>query len=410
MTIMSNGTAAAPRDGHGPGRFGAWLSGAWAVVGMELRQRLRSRGWYIMLVVWMAVIAIVTAFTWSSWKAQSSYNNGDFGYVGPQLGSMIFEVVLAFVLLFALLVAPALSANAVNGDRAAGTLAILQVTLLRPGQLLWGKFLASWIAGLAFLVASLPFLVFAVLQGGLGAWQIVVALAMLAVEVGIVCAIGVGISALATRPLFSIVVTYMVVAALGLGTLVAFGLGSLVSEGTVEANQVYYKNAAAYQGSGDSSGDGEYVDGTYVDGGSPDLYPAPPQPKDITGQNAEYACFGPLVEQRAARTERVAWILGLNPFVVVADAIPFPLHAGDRSYSGGAFESISQGVRYLQAGPDATYQCAGGKVAPSYIEQKVPLWPLGLGLQLLVAAGILALGWRALRTPARRLPKGTRVA
>ena len=45
-----------------------------------------------------------------------------------------------------------------------------------------------------------------------------------------------------------------------------------------------------------------------------------------------------------------------------------------------------------------------------YLDQKTPLWPLGLGLQLLVAAGIVALGWRALRTPAGKLPKGTRVA
>ena len=74
------------------------------------------------------------------------------------------------------------------------------------------------------------------------------------------------------------------------------------------------------------------------------------------------------------------------------------------------FEMISQSARYAQAGPDATYQCANGKVAPLYLSKQAPLWPLGLGLQLLVAAGVLTLSWRALRTPAGKLPKGTRVA
>ena len=378
-----------------------YSSGVSAVVGMELRQRLRSRGWYIMLAIWFALIWLVTALTWISWKAQSGYNfDPGFGRVGP--GPLIFEAVLAFVLLFGLLVAPAFSANAISGDRAAGTLAIMQVTLLRPGQLLWGKFLASWIAALAFLVVSVPFLIFGISQGGLGVGYIVVGLLMLAGELGVVCALGVGISALANRPLFSIVVTYLTVAALAFGKLIAFGLGMMLSNGTVQANQSYYKNMEMYQGP--EGPDAEYLDG--------DMYPAPPKPKDITDENNEYACYGPLVEQPAPHSERVAWMLGMNPFVVVADAIPYPDRntPAQANYTSGMFEMISQSARYVQAGPEATYQCANGKVAPQYLSKQAPLWPLGLGLQLLVTAGVLALGWRALRTPAGKLPKGTRVA
>ena len=45
-------------------------------------------------------------------------------------------------LTLALLVAPALAANAISGDRAGGTLAITQVTLLSTWQLMAGKWLA----------------------------------------------------------------------------------------------------------------------------------------------------------------------------------------------------------------------------------------------------------------------------
>lgn len=380
--------AAVPLAGGGRG-FGGYVAGVVAVTSLEMRQRLRSRGWYIMLAIWFVIIGGVTALTWLSWSSQLSAN-GDFGTVDGGIsapGSLIFEVVLAFVLFFALLVAPAFSANAVNGDRAGGTLAILQVTLLRPGQILWGKFLASWLAGLAFLVASVPFLVFAILLGGLGAGHILVALLMLAVEVGMVCAVGVGVSALANRPLFSIVVTYLLVAALGLGTLIAFGLGALVATpGTVPANHSYYKEQGQVAG----------------------LEPAPPA--DITDQNSEYACYGPLTEQPAAHTERIAWLLAMNPFVVVADAIPYRAPAAQDESPSGIFEVISQLARAAEAGPAATTQCANGRVNAVYLGQTTPLWPLGLGLQLLVAAILLALGWRALRTPARKLAPGTRVA
>lgn len=382
------------------GRLGRYLEGVRAVVGMELCQRMRSRGWYIMLVIWFGLIWLVTALTWISWKAQEqSRLSWDPGTVSAGPGALIFEIVIAFVLLFGLLVAPAFSANAISGDRSAGTLAIMQVTLLRSGQLLWGKFLASWIVALAFLVVSAPFLIYGIAQGGLGFGYIFIVLLMLGVELGVACALGVGLSALVNRPLFSIVVTYLVVAALTFGTLIAFGLGASVSNGTVQVNSVYYKNVY-YQNMGGAPGQ------------DPEMYPPAPAPGEITDENAEYICFGPVRSQPAVRTERVAWMLAMNPFVVVADAIPYPNGKSQEQplFPSGIFGTISQSARFAQAGPDVTNPCVDGKVPASSFDHQVPLWPLGLGLQLVLAAGILALGWRALRTPAGRLPKGTRIA
>lgn len=372
--------APVPDPAGGRGAVAGYLAGIRDVVVLEMKQRLRSRGWYIMLAIWFVVIAMVTALTWAGWNATMEYQrsvpvpDGMPEPDGP--GSAIFEIVLAFVLLFALLVAPALSANAVNGDRAGGTLAILQVTLLTPGQILWGKFCAAWLAAIAFLAVSAPFLIFAVLLGGLTPGHVLVSLLMLAVEVAVICGIGVGISALAGRPLFSIVVTYLTVAALVVGTLIAFGLSLQLTRGTVLANQPQYKAM-------------EYMD-----------YRGP-----------EYTCEGSLLEQETHRTERVAWMLAMNPYVVVADAIPYPERpAVNYYYSGGMIENISQGARSALAGPEGTYPCANGQVQPQYLKQSTPLWPLGLALQLGLAGLLLWLGWRALRTPAGRLAQGTRIA
>ncbi len=76
----------------------------------------------------------------------------------------------------------------------------------------------------------------------------------------------------------------------------------------------------------------------------------------------------------------------------------------------GAIENISQGAGRAVAGPEETYPCANGQVKPLYLSQTTPLWPLGLALQLALAGLLLSLGWRALRTPAHRLARGTRIA
>ncbi|WP_223253067.1 ABC transporter permease [Arthrobacter sp. AFG7.2] len=369
------------QDTAGTSAPAAYLAGIRDVVVLELKQRLRSRGWYIMLAIWFVLTGVVTWLTWASWNASQAAQEAYGGFPTPEPsgpGSMIFEVVLAFVLLFALLVAPALSANAITGDRSGGTLAILQVTLLEPGQILWGKFFAAWLAALAFLVASAPFLVIGVALGGMTPGHVLVALLMLAVEVGIVCALGVGISALAGRPLFAIVVTYLTVAGLVFGTLISFGLGTGLTQGTVMASNPQYRQYAPLE--------------------SGPFGPA-------------YTCSGPLREQPALRTERVAWLLGMNPFVVVADAIPYRDRTSQAGFASiGAIEGISQAARQAMAGPDGTVPCANGVVQPTYLGQKSPLWPVGLGLQLALSALLMRLGWRALRTPARKLARGVRIA
>lgn len=345
-------------------RLGYW-KGVSTVFALEMRQRLRSRGWYVLLGVWFVVIGLVAAFT--AWVSSQSTGAGE----------TLFELMIGFVLFFGLLVAPALSANAVNGDRAAGTLAVLQVTLLRPGQLLAGKWLASWAASLGFLLASVPFLVWALALGGVRPGVAVVSLVMLGVELGVVCALGVGVSALANRPLFSIVVTYMLVALLSIGTLIAFALSMPLVKGTVQANFAQYE---------------------------------PYQPYTVPDEtfNDSYTCTGPLVEMEVSHTERSAWLLAVNPFVVVADAVPYDT----RDDAGGPMESISQSVRYVQAGPEYSGpQCINGEVRGSGdLPASFPIWPLGLAVQLAGAALLLTVARRRLLTPARRLAAGTRIA
>ncbi len=351
------------------------------VFALEMRQRLRARGWYWMLGIWFVVIGFIfvlgTAFLGTT----------------DNEGGVLFDLVVGFVLLFGLFVAPGLSANAVNGDRVGGTLAILQVTLLTPGQLLAGKWLASWVGSLAFLALSSPYIIWALALGGVNAQEAIVSLLMLAIELGVICALGVGISAIANRPLFSIVSTYMLVALLSVGTVIVFGLSTtlVMEERTVRTS--YYT----------------YPESSLESTGAP-------------VQGAEMECVTQTYVGEVPRTEYIAWLLAANPFVVVADAVPYSYAdvppvadpgmgaAGGSYYAPGVMETISQGVRAAQAGPDVEMTCEEAAQAMRPLPQEAPIWPLGLGIQLVLAAGLLLIARRRLTMPAKRLSQGTRIA
>ncbi|MFZ2526813.1 MAG: ABC transporter permease subunit [Rhodococcus sp. (in: high G+C Gram-positive bacteria)] len=336
-----------------------YLDGVLTVFGLEIRQRVRSRGWYVLLAVWFTLVCAVTAL------ADIAFDEMDFA------GQAMYELVLGFVLFFALLVVPALSANSVSGDRAAGTLAILQNTLLRPGQLLWGKWLAAWVVALGFLAVAVPALAWAVLRGDVHALSLPVLVLMVALELAVMCAVGVGISARSHRPLFAVTATYLITAFFAVGTLIGFGLSMQLVAEDVRIPRAYYE-------------------------GPSEAFP-----------NGRIVCSDTDTRLHTDyRTERIAWMLAANPFVVVADAAPRSAPDTDRGVLGG----ISEAVRTAQSGTISDNACSNGNPDGTPTRDTAPIWPLGVGIQFVVAAGLLTSGYRRTRTPIGRLPTGMRVA
>jgi ABC-type transport system involved in multi-copper enzyme maturation permease subunit len=357
--------------------FSGFLRGVGLVVALELRQRLRGVAWYIILGVFFALIALVTIGVWIV--------TGTWG----QSGGALFSSIVYFVLLLATLITPALSGNAINGEREGGTLATMQVTALTTGHIVVGKWLASWIASLALLVVTLPFLAIAVGIGEVSAMTVVSSLAVLVAELGALSAIGVGLSGVIRKPLFSVVVTYLAVAALTIGTLIAFALAGSVTQVQVTTTTV----SAEYDEEGNILGCG-----------------------DTQTYTSSVSRFDPY------------WgLLVINPYVVVADA-----SYGDFDVDGNPanlFGYISLGVREVQKPVEtevfydycelgtATYapNDIDGDGVPDPTAEEVlrsgtPNWFIGLGLQAVLGALALWGAWRATRTPAGRLAAGSRVA
>ena len=327
---------------------------------LELTQRLRSVGWYILLGVFALLLLGITALAFMVYSS------------GADIGAGVYSIVVNVVLLLVVLVSPTLSGNAINGDREAATLAAIQLTAASTGDIMVGKLLAAVATGGAFLAVALPFLAFSLLGGGANALTLLVSLLVLAAEIIIVAAIGVGLSGLIARPLFSVAATYLVVAGFTIGTLIAFALG-----GTALRSE-----ATSYSRPYDD-------DGVICDRWESYTHEVP-------------------------RFDRVWGVLAVNPFVVLADATPTEFD--EYGYPVDLFGQIKFGLRSAQQPPTEQRwdECAidpGAQRTPQeVIENSVPSWFVGLGIQVVIAGGLFAGAWARTRTPARRLPPGTRIA
>ncbi|MGV8858138.1 ABC transporter permease [Rhodoglobus sp.] len=351
----------------------AFFSGVGVILSLELRQRVRTVSWYILLAVFVALILVVTVLLSFALNGFGSTSGG---------GGGVYSTIIYFVLLLGTLVAPALSGNAINGDRDAGTLATTQVTLITTGQLIMGKFLSAWITALAFLVAAVPFLIYAAIVGQLSANTILVSIIVLAIELGVVAAVGVGLSGLMNRPLFSIVVTYLVVAALSVGTLIAFTLGGLALQTTVTTVSSY---ALEY----DSKG-------VPTSCSTPEEY-----------------------EYQTPRFDLFWGALAANPYVILADAVPTTYDSDDQPTDlFGYFKFSVRLAQLSQADGYGGSECVVGQVDQSspysnprtVIESTTPGWAVGLATHLVLASALLAGALARTRTPAAKLSRGSRIA
>ncbi len=351
---------------------------------LELRQRIRSVAWVVLVIVVFVLVGIVTALLWASLDA--------FGGNVEQTAG-VYSTIIFFVLLVGTLVTPAVSGGAINGDRDAGTLATTQVTLATTGQIVLAKFLAAWTVALTFLAASLPAMLFTVLAGGVRLDTLAASLGVLVLELGVVAAVGVGLSGVIARPLFSVVTTYLVVAALSIGTLIAFTLGGLA---------VQDQRTQTFIGIDYSVG-GEF------------------DPE--TGLPENIVCLEPETYSYPVPRFDLVWgILAANPYIVLADAAPTTFTRD--GYPEDLFGQIALGVRSAQLPieqDEVIDECAAAlsgdydsvyefETPQEIFDRTVPSWFVGLAIHLVLAIVALAAAVARTRTPAGRLPTGSRVA
>jgi ABC-type transport system involved in multi-copper enzyme maturation permease subunit len=318
----------------------------------EFRMRLRTGRWRWLLGVWLFVLGGFTLLL------DLALTNGASAAESNLRGVPLLGILMLFVLACVLIISPTLTSQTINGDRERGTLATLQATRLRPAQIALGKLAAAWSVGLVMLLLTTPFVFYAMARGGLQFGRVAALYGVVALLIGVVCAISQAISALLARSITSALLSYVTVFVLSVGTLIAFGL--LVS--IVQTTRVI---------------DNGYEKYTVHD----------------------------------SRTDLVWPVLAPNPFVVLADSAPrVPprvTQSGDviRIEDYDVLSALGRSIRDLRRPPNAQYVTFDNRVIPGD-----PVWPWGLGFDVLLGVGSVAITIRRLRAPARRLATGVRIA
>ncbi len=264
------------------------------------------------------------------------------------LGLIMFASLALLVLAMACLVVPALTATSINGERDRGTLAILQATALRPWQIIAAKYLAALVTTAAFLAATIPIALWSMAEGGVSLGKAAaVYLTLLGVS-AVLLAGAMAASAIVRRPALSAVLAYGFVGFLTIGTLILYGISM-----------------------------------TTVD-------------YDYRGDGPDYGA---------------RWLLlAPNPFVVLADAAPSSPEDQDDDPLAGMRFSIRQ-ARDPEAYEVRRFNRRTGE--PIFEEEPKPpppVWPYGLAIEGALAVFAFYVATERLRVPAKKLPRGERIA
>ncbi len=309
--------------------------------------------------------------------------------------SVPLELVLMLVLGVGFLIGPSLSATSINGDSGEGVLAPMQMSRLTAGDLALGKLLASWAVSVAALVTMTPFLVYAFSRSGWHFMELLAVLGIILFMVLMATAIGLAWSAIAARAVASVSLAHLTTGVLVLGTLLMFAFTMPLVTETVEVTSKQRDDRTV----------------TEEQFNDPDFdYNALP-------------CIDVTDTWDVVHGERTAWLLLLNPMVVVAEASPIvdPVtYREDGRAAPGFLAAIHASVAGQRLGPETPVGYDG--CATEYVEDNsweeretakahMPPAPwLGLGLSAALLVGSMVIVVNRLRVPYKKLRSGTRVA
>ncbi len=130
----------------------------------------------------------------------------------------IYVSVMQFALI--ILVAPALTAGSIAGERERQTLDLLLCTRVGSASIVLGKLFSSVCFLGLMLISSLPILMLPLFFGGVAIGDILVMLLFLLVTAIACCSIGVFCSAVFKRTVTATVMAYLIVFGLGVGTII----------------------------------------------------------------------------------------------------------------------------------------------------------------------------------------------
>jgi ABC-2 type transport system permease protein len=188
-------------------RIGNILSGNPVMV-KELRGRMRGRRAFIVLSVYLLVLAVMLSLAYLVYLSSISTSPAALTNTRQLIGKVMFAAVVSMQLVCVTFIAPALTSGAISTEREHQTYDLLQTTLLPAQSLVLGKFFSALVFILLLLFTALPLQSLAFLFGGVAPEEVLIGLLLLVVTAINFCALGLFFSSFMKSTLGSTVLSY----------------------------------------------------------------------------------------------------------------------------------------------------------------------------------------------------------
>jgi ABC-2 type transport system permease protein len=179
------------------------------VILKELRGRMRGRQAFILLTIYLGLIAALICIIYALLTDQSTYGYGGWDpSIRQTIGKVIFGAVVLLELLLVSFIGPGLTAGAISAEREHQTFDLLRTTLLSARALVLGKLGSAFTYLFLLILTALPIESIAFLLGGVGLGEMVVSSLMLVVTAIFFCTLGIFFSSFMKRTLTATISSY----------------------------------------------------------------------------------------------------------------------------------------------------------------------------------------------------------
>lgn len=195
------------------------------VIGRELRVRVRLGRGYLLQAAYLAFMILIVALSYEWVVSDESNLSNPFEMQSALKG--FYRIVLGTLIALIVLIAPALTANAISLERERKTIDLLLTTPLTARHLLTGKLVGSFAFIVLLLALTLPVNAVSVLLGGISFGDLLRAYVIVACGSLVLCSIALFTSVYARNSTMAVLWSYLRVGAFVFFTLILLTLQSV---------------------------------------------------------------------------------------------------------------------------------------------------------------------------------------
>jgi len=177
------------------------------VLTKELRVRMRGARAYWIIFGYLTFLALVLIVQYAAWLSSVKYSGGGASNAA-QLGSDIFNMIMATQVFLVLFITPAITSGALTIEREQQTMDLLTLTRLPRRSIISGKLLAATAFTALLLVSSLPLISVCFMLGSIDPLMVFSYYMMMLFGSLLIGAIGLMWSSLAKTTTQAVMITY----------------------------------------------------------------------------------------------------------------------------------------------------------------------------------------------------------